>query len=432
MRVAAFLPAKGSSNRIPNKNTMLLDGEPLFLRSLRKLTQCPSIDEVYLDTESVEIARLAAEVRCRHLQRPVELASNATDGHRLFCYEAEQTDADVCVQLLCTSPFISIATIEKAIAVLRDDATYDSVVAVHREKQYTWRDGRPGYDADRIPNSADLPDTVLEAMSLYVVRREAALRLRRRIGERPFLLDIDPLESVDVNWPKDFELANLIAVGLREQERRFYAVLRSVLSSPLLSDVLDELGVSGVLAGGFTANLPAAKILGRAKTVQLDVCTDDDDYRKIYDTLTLYDHVVPDDIIVVSNRVPDSAFFGELNARLALRAGAAGAIIDGVTRDSRETADLGFPVFSKGRRCRDARRRGVMTFKNRTVVIDGVNVHKDDLIFADVDGIVVVPGHVERTVIDRALGAVRTEREIVADIAAGVETAALVQRHGLF
>jgi regulator of RNase E activity RraA/CMP-N-acetylneuraminic acid synthetase len=432
MKVAAFLPAKGSSDRIPNKNVMLLDGEPMFLRTLRKLTRCPSIAEVVLDTDSSDVARLAAELRVRHLARPAELASNSTDGHSLFAWEAEQTDADLVVQVLCTSPFLSPATIERAIAVLRDDPSYDSVVAVRSEKQYRWTDGAPAYGLGRIPNSVDLPPTVLEAMSLYVVRRESALRLRRRIGDRPYLLELDPIETIDVNWPKDFELANFIAAGFREHERRRLRMLKSVLSSPLLSDVLDDLGAKGVLSSGFSSNIAGARFLGRAKTIQLDACTDDEDYRRIYDTLTLYDHVVTDDVIVVANRAPEHAFFGELNARLAIRAGACGAIIDGLTRDTSETLGLGFPVFSKGRYCQDAKRRGIMTSKNRTVVIDGVSVHRDDLVFADADGIVVVPQHLEDEVLKRALHALKVEKDVVLAIASGVDTGSLVRQHGHF
>ena len=84
MKIAAFLPAKGSSNRIPNKNTMLLDGEALFLRSLKKLFSLPLIDEVFLDTESQEIIELASEVKCKILKRDPTLASNKTDGNLLF------------------------------------------------------------------------------------------------------------------------------------------------------------------------------------------------------------------------------------------------------------------------------------------------------------------------------------------------------------
>ena len=222
MKTAAFLPAKGSSQRIPNKNTMLLDGEPLFLRSLKKLLACPSVDEVWLDTQSRDIRHLASDIKCRVLRREPGLASNKTDGHQLFLNEVAATDADICVQLLGTSPFIKIETIEKAVAILKTDSQYDSVVAIRKEKQYRWEGGRPVYDLNHIPNSADLGDVILESMGLYVVRREAALATRRRIGNTPFLLEIEPLESVDVNWPKDFEMANLLAVGLREQERRLF------------------------------------------------------------------------------------------------------------------------------------------------------------------------------------------------------------------
>lgn len=432
MKVVAFLPAKGDSRRVPNKNTMLLDGEPMFLRSLRKLLACPSIDEVVLDTESREIADLASDLNCRILWRDAALATNQTDGHQLFLNEVRQTDAELCVQLLCTSPFLLTATIERAIEVLRTDPHFDSVVAVRREKQYRWQDGRPTYDVSHIPNSVELDDTVIESMGLYVMRREAALRTGRRIGDQPFLLEIDPLESIDVNWPPDFELANLIAIGLREQERRLFNNIKLLLSSSLLSDVMDDLGLSGVLSRDFQLNLPHQRVLGRAKTLQIDPCPDDQDFRKIYDSLHLYDHVVSNDVVVVANRAPGSAFFGELNASLAIRAGAVGAIIDGVTRDFQDTVSMGFPVFAKGHYCRDTRKRGVVTARNKTVVIDGVSVHKDDLIFGDGDGLVVLPKKHEQAILREALSRKQNESGVLLAIAQGVATSDLVRQFGLF
>ncbi len=432
MKVAAFLPAKGSSQRVPNKNTMLLDGEPLFLRSLKKLLACPSIDEVWLDTESHEILELASDLRCRIHRRSPELASNKTDGHQLFLNEVNQTDADIVLQLLCTSPFIKVESIEKAISILKSDPTHDSVVAIRREKQYRWVNGHPTYDQDHIPNSVDLEDVTIESMGLYAVRREAALSLKRRFGDTPHLLELGPLEGLDVNWPADFEMAHLVAVGLREQERRLFANIRLALSSPLLSDVMDDLGVKGVFSREFQLNLPEQKILGRAKTMQIDLCRDDEDFRQIYDSLNLYDHVVNNDIVVVANRAPDCAFFGELNANLAIRAGAVGAIIDGITRDWPDTRHMGFPVFAKGHHCKDTRKRGVVTSRNRTIVIDGISVHKDDLIFGDCDGIVVIPKRQEDAILKEALGRKKNEAGILLAIAEGIRTDELVKQFGLF
>lgn len=432
MKIAAFLPAKGSSNRIPNKNTMLLDGEALFLRSLKKLAAISLIDEVYLDTESQEIIDLATEVKCKILKRDPSLASNKTDGNLLFYNEVINTNADICVQLLGTSPFIKEETITKAIYILLNNPEYDSVVAVRKEKQYLWKNGAPVYDINHIPNSVDLDDTIIESMGLYIVRREAAIHTKRRIGEKPFLLVIDPLESIDVNYPADFELAHLIAIGLREQERRLFQNLKLLLTSALLSDILDDMNLNGVLSSRFRLNLPNSKVFGRAKTMQIDLCADDDDFKKIYDSLNLYDHVVSNDIIVVANNIPDYAFFGELNANLALRSGASGAIIDGVTRDTRETSDMGFPVFSKGNYCKDTRKRGIVTSKNKTVIIDGVSIHKDDLIFGDRDGIVVIPKKFEKQIIDTAFQKLKNEKQILIDVANGVKTSELTQKYGMF
>lgn len=432
MKIAAFLPAKGSSNRIPNKNTMLLDGEPLFLRSLKKLMSISLIDEVYLDTESYEIMELASEVKCKILKRDPSLASNKTDGNLLFYNEVLNTDADICIQLLGTSPFINAYTIEKGIKILLNDDKFDSVVAVRKEKQYLWKNGKPTYDINHIPNSIDLDDTIIESMGLYIVRRETALRTKRRIGDNPYLLELNPTESIDVNWPEDFELANLIAIGIREQERRLFDNLKLLLTSALLSDILDDFGINGVLSSNFQLNLPNSKIFGRAKTLQIDLCPDDEDYKKIYDSLNLYDHVVNNDIIVVANKIPDYAFFGELNANLALRSGASGAIIDGVTRDTRETADMGFPVFSKGNYCKDTRKRGIVTSKNKTVIIDGISIHKDDLIFGDRDGIVVIPRKFEHQVIETAFQKLQNEKLILIDVAKGLHTSELVTKYGMF
>jgi regulator of RNase E activity RraA/CMP-N-acetylneuraminic acid synthetase len=432
VKIAAFLPVKGTSQRIPNKNTMLLDGEPLFLRSLKKLLACASVDEVWLDTESQEIIELASDIKCRILHRDPALASNKTDGHQLFLNEVAATDADICLQLLGTSPFLKSETIEKAIGILKSDTRYDSIVAIRKEKQYRWSDGHPAYNINHIPNSCDLDDVVIESMGLYAVRRDAALATKRRIGNTPYLIEIDPLESVDVNWPEDFEMANLIAIGLREQERRLFQNLKLQLNSPLLSDVLDDLGLEGVLSKEFQLNLPEQKIFGRAKTMQIDLCADDQDFRKIYDGLNLYDHVVSNDVIVVANHAPGYAFFGELNANLAIRSGAVGAIIDGVTRDFPDTCRMGFPVFAKAHYCKDTRKRGVVSSRNKTIVVDGVSVHKDDLVFGDSDGIVVIPKKHEQAILEEALKRKKNEAGILLSIAQGTHTSELVKQFGLF
>jgi regulator of RNase E activity RraA/CMP-N-acetylneuraminic acid synthetase len=432
MKVAAFLPAKGASRRIPSKNTMLLDGEPLFLRTLSKLVAMPTLAEVYLDTDSDDLAALASDVGCRRLTRPGELATNKADGNALMVWEASQTDADICLQVLCTGPFLRRSTIERAVGILAHDDRYDSVVAVTRQKQYRWAHGRPGYDIEHIPNSVDLPDTIAETMGLYVITREAALKTGRRVGDHPAMIEASPLEAFDVNWPEDFEMANLIAAGMREKDRYLLANIKNHLNSCLLSDLLDDLGHTNQIVRGLAPNIANAKFLGRAKTLKLRLLEEGEDFRGIYSALHSYKEIVPNDIIVVENESPDYAYFGELNANLAIRSGASAVVVGGKTRDSVEVQRIGLPVFAAGYSCQDVRKRATVAHMNKKIQLDGVSISPGDLVFGDAEGVVVIPSQIEKQVLDEVYRRISNEKRILVDISLGVGVDSLVSDYGFF
>lgn len=432
-KTAVFLPAKGTSSRIANKNVQLMDGKPLFLHTLEKLFLSDIFDEIWLDTESDELAALADHIPCRRLHRIQELASNLTDGNQLFLNEVKSTEADIVMQVLGTSPFIEISTMARAIEILKTRPEYDSVVLINRQKQYTWSEGRPQYPIHRIPNSVDLPDTLIETMGLYAIRREAALKTGRRVGERPYLLDSTPIEAIDVNWPDDFALANRIAAGLREENRRLLNNIKVHLSSAILSDVMDDLGIrEDQMIVGLHQNLPGRKIFGHAKTLRLRKIEDGEDFRGIYDALESYNTVIPNDIIMVENQTPEFAYFGELNANLAIRSGAIGAVIGGKTRDSEAVGALDFPTFSTGYVGRDVRRRAVTDTINRPIEIFNVPVKPGDLVFGDAEGVIVIPLKFEQKVLDEVFRRLKAEKNILFDIASGADIQALTNRHGNF
>ena len=76
MKVYAFVPAKGTSERVENKNMRYLDGERLYIRALKTLLQCKEVDQVFLDTESVEMYNLADYLPIKFMKRDPSLANN--------------------------------------------------------------------------------------------------------------------------------------------------------------------------------------------------------------------------------------------------------------------------------------------------------------------------------------------------------------------
>lgn len=431
MKVVAFLPAKGNSERVENKNVKLLDGKPLFLHNLEKLAECEFIDEVYLDSESDRIFELASEVNCKFMHRDPSLATNKTDGHQLFFNEAKQVDADIYVQLLGTSPFIKKATIQKGIDILVKNAEYDSVVLVRKEKQYHWKDDQPMYDKFHIPNSFNLDDTVIETMGLYIVRNTVALEKQMRFGDKVFLLEADALEAIDVNYPDDFELASYIAAGMREKDRQLLRNMGQILTSCILSDILDDMEIKGVIRG-MQLNMADKKVMGRAKTLKLRLLKDGEDFTGIYDALESYNTIVPSDVIVVQNECDEYAYFGDLNANMALRAGAVGAVIGGKTRDYSAVKALNFPVFSTGYSCADVRKRATTESYNKRIIVQGIEVSPGDLIFGDNDGVVVIPQKYEDEVLKRAFESIEKEAKVRASITTGMQAKNIVGKVGAF
>ena len=436
MKVVAFLPAKGTSERIKSKNLKLLNGKPLFLHTLEKLITCDFIDEVYLDSEADEILDYADYLDYKKLKRDPSFATNKTDGHRMFYNEISHVDADIYVQILCTSPFITPQTIKKGIDILLNDENYDSVVLMCREKQYLWRDegngkNEPLYDKYNIPNSNTLPDTLIESMGLYIIRSDVAHRLKMRYGERVYMLTADAIETIDVNFPDEFQLAENIMRGIAEKENSRRHIIEKFLDSAVLSDILNDLGIVSTISGLFP-NIPNKKIFARANTLKLRPMKSDDDYHKIYEGLDTYERITPGEVIVVENDVEDRAYFGKLNAHLAIRAGAVGVVVSSVTRDIDAVCALDFPVFSKGYSCADVKRYAVVDGHQVPVQINGVKIFPGDLIFADRCGVVRIPRQYERNVLQKAIEVIDKETRILKRVLAGEESHNIYLHEGEF
>ncbi len=432
MKIVAVVPVKGNSERIENKNIKLLDGKPLFLHTIEKLLSCDFLDEVYLDTESEKIIDLASDYEdLKIFRRDTELANNKTDGHKLFYNEVKNIEADIYVQILCTSPFIKKETIKKGIDILKNQ-NYDSVVLVKKDKQYLWGvDGQPLYPTDKIPNSVDLPETIIETMGMYIMKREAALKTQRRYNENVYLLESEAIEAVDVNYPEEFKLANYIAAGVREEERKLFKNLAYSINSSILSDIADDMELNTFI-GGLELNLKTHKIFGRANTLKLRKMKEGEDYKGIYEAYSSYEGIVSNDVIVIENECREHAYFGEMNANLALRSGAVAAIIDGVTRDRNEVERINFPTFSEGGRARDVRKRAVVDSINKKITIKGVEIYPGDLIYGDRDGIVVIPKKYEKEILRRVVESIEKEKSVLFNITSNTSTDEILDKVGEF
>ena len=431
MRTVAFVPAKGESSRIHSKNTVILDGDYLFKRKLKQLLACPEIDDVYLDTESDKIIEIASDLPIKVIKRDPKLASNKTDGHELFANECAQVNADLYIQCLCTSPFITAETMTRAIKAMKAKKDADSLVAVQKRKQYTWAKGRPAYGECRIPNSVDLPDTIIESMGLYMVKRKGKAKPQRRFGDKVVLFELTDEEAFDVNWPDDLALAERISAGYRAAHNAKLDAIRPHLCSSLLADICKDRGLKTLLPPKFR-RVSGRSVLGVAKTLELRKLRKGDDWKGIYTALDTYNFIRPGDVIVVKNDVKDKAYFGDLNANIAVRSGAVGAVVDSFTRDSAELNGLEFSVFAHGISCDDIKYEGTVHAMNRPITIGDVVVNNGDYIYADDDGVLAIPQALWPEIRDEAMATLKKEFDIRYAIIMGADVGKVLGTHGAF
>lgn len=148
--------------------------------------------------------------------------------------------------------------------------------------------------------------------------------------------------------------------------------------------------------------------------------------------LQAVDACQPDDVMIAAAQGSmRSGIWGELLSTAARHRGCLGAIVDGAVRDTRQMTTMNFPVFARGRCIYDSQNRQRVIDINVPVEIDGVQFRPHDLVFADQDGIVVVPCEVEDEVIQRAWDKVHAE-DITRDaIKAGMLATEAYRQYGV-
>lgn len=199
---------------------------------------------------------------------------------------------------------------------------------------------------------------------------------------------------------------------MAELDDRLFDMMAEKLYVAVISDILDGMGFRNqVLQPGVVPAQPdpSQVLVGRAATVlvgpQYEVV--DQPYTS---QIAAIDALKPGDVVVSGvGGMTNVAVWGELFSNAAKARGARGFLTDGCHRDTRMVLDLGFPVFSRGPRPVDISGRGTVTSIGRPVEVAGVLVHAGDVVFAEVDGVVIIPQDVAEETLSRAFEKVAKE-----------------------
>ena len=160
----------------------------------------------------VDIIDLANRFSCAFiLRRSPRLDRNETLGREIYDAFTAEVVADVYLLAHATSPFIRPATIAAALHKVTDEG-YDSAFSAERMQTFAWYRGEPlNYALDAIPRTQEIEPVFVETSAFFIFRREIWCDLHQRIGRHPYVAVVDRIEGIDIDYPEDFALAEVIA-----------------------------------------------------------------------------------------------------------------------------------------------------------------------------------------------------------------------------
>jgi 4-hydroxy-4-methyl-2-oxoglutarate aldolase len=202
-----------------------------------------------------------------------------------------------------------------------------------------------------------------------------------------------------------------------------------------VSDVLDRMGVADQgLASAFTPYpSDCGRMAGWAYTIRGQMTPYEGSGDP--DKMKAVDGVQPGELTVWSGDGAGVCYFGELIALGMQTRGCAGALVDGGIRDINWIARQKFPVYARYRTPVQSIGRWKVTGWQLPVYLPGatvarVTVNPGDLVFADVDGVIVVPAAHCESVLAAAEKLTATEIEIRKELDAGATLADVLAKYG--
>jgi regulator of RNase E activity RraA len=223
-------------------------------------------------------------------------------------------------------------------------------------------------------------------------------------------------------------------------DAELFALMRAKLFPAVIGDILDTMGLLHQFLPAHIRPLrPEMVIVGRAmpvlesnafaasETAGLGPLS-----RQPFGLLfQALDDLREHEVYLATGCTPAFALWGGLMTTRARHLKAAGAVLDGYHRDTPEVLASGMPVFSMGGYAQDQGARGKVVDWRVPVELGGVRVQPGDIVFGDVDGVLVIPKAAEEEAIRRALEKVSAENTVRQAIERGMSTQEAFRTYGV-
>lgn len=221
-------------------------------------------------------------------------------------------------------------------------------------------------------------------------------------------------------------------MSLIARDRELFATMKQELYTAVCCDVMDSFGYrEQAMRHNIRPVSDDMVVIGRAKTMLAA------DIQKVYANpyekeIAALDSVIEGEVVVVdTNESTYSAIWGELLSTATSMRGGRGAVVDGLSRDIWKIRMMNFPLFAVGYRPFDSQGRSYIFDYDCTIKCGAVKVEPNDLIFGDIDGVIVIPHKIAEDVINAARKKVFKENLTRKELLEGKLLTEVYRKHGV-
>lgn len=214
---------KGTSERVPNKNLKCFNGKPLYHIIMDILLNSKRIDKIVVNTDS-EFLKLDILTNYKDrvivIDRNDQVCGNYVSMNKVLEQDINTIDSEIYIQTHSTNPLLKADTIdtalEKMISMLSSGSENDSVFSVSKvQKRFYNEDATPMNHDPKMLVTQHLDPIFEENSCFYVFTKKSFLNNESRIGAKPYMYEIDKIESTDIDEPEDFIIAEALHKLLR-------------------------------------------------------------------------------------------------------------------------------------------------------------------------------------------------------------------------
>jgi len=225
-----------------------------------------------------------------------------------------------------------------------------------------------------------------------------------------------------------------------KSDDELFSIAKKELFTALVGDVLDKLGYTHQFLSPQVKPLRNDMVtIGRAMTVlEADVYgevvqdTNNPMMKKPFGIMfEALDNLKPNEVYICSGASYNYALWGGLMSIRAIKLGAAGAVVDGYSRDTNEIESLNFPTFSIDTYAQDQGPRGKVIDYRIPIEFNGIPVNPGDIVYGDRDGVLIIPQEVEKESFEGAIEKARGEQLVKKALQEGMSTVEAFEKFGI-